>query len=228
MSDDNEIHPTVIIEGDVRLGKRNRILPYTILIGPLIIGDDNIIGPHATIGTPGQDTRNPRHDASAAPIEIGHRNIIREYSSIHKPCYRDITRIGNDTYLMHGAHVSHDVILEDRVVLTMSVAIGGIARILEGANLAIGCSIHQYSVVGAYSIVGMGAALTKNLKPFSRYVPGKALSINYYAIEKFGFGAHIDEIADYVLYGARPISPRVHALVAQYDRLHAESRRDQY
>ena len=45
------------------------------------------------------------------------------------------------------------------------------------------CTINQYTVIGQYSIVATNAACMKNVKPFSRYIPGKPLSVNYYAIK---------------------------------------------
>ena len=42
----NKIHPTVIIGKDVILGDGNEILPYTIIEGPVTIGNNNVIGPH--------------------------------------------------------------------------------------------------------------------------------------------------------------------------------------
>lgn len=224
----NEIHPTVIIQGDVKIGKNNKILPYTVLIGPLEIGDDNIIGPHVVIGSPGQDTRNPRYDSSASRIKIGSRNIIREFSAIQKPCYRDITLLGNDIHLMQGVHIPHDAILEDHVVITPMVVLAGITRLLEGANLGMGCTLNQYCVVGQYSIIATGAAAMKNVKPFSRYIPGKPISVNDYAIKKFGFENYADEISEYVLNSKAPQSDAVLAVVDHFEKYAKLSNRDSY
>lgn len=224
----NNIDPSVVIRGDVELGVGNEILPYAVLIGPLRIGDGNYIGPHVVIGTPGQDTRNPRYDSSECRIEIGNDNIIREHTAIQKPCYRDVTKIGNDCFVMHGAHVPHDTVLEDRVVVTPNVVIGGIVHVMQGANLGMACTIHQYSVVGPYSIVAMGAATTKNVRPFSRHIPGKPVSVNTYALKKYGFEKHADEIEAYVMDRTRPTSQEVLAVVEKFELAHAESNRDMY
>ena len=104
----NEIHPTVILEDNVVIGNGNKILPYTVIYGPTEIGDDNIIGPHVVIGGPGQDTRNPRYDSSNAFIHIGNNNIIREFCAIQRPCYENITYIGNEVFLMQSVHIPHD------------------------------------------------------------------------------------------------------------------------
>lgn len=224
----NIIHPTAIIHGEVEIGEGNEIGPYSVLYGPLKIGNGNWIGPHVTIGTPGQDTRNPRYDSSQSCIEIGDENIIREYTAIQKPCYRDITKIGNRAFLMQSVHVPHDAIIQDDVVITPMVVMGGIVRVLAGANLAVGCSVHQYSIIGHYSIVAMGAALTKNLRPFSKYVPGREVSVNEYAVKKYGFSDVGDQISAYLLEGVRPTDVRLSKIVSEFETLSAESGRYVY
>jgi UDP-N-acetylglucosamine acyltransferase len=222
------IDPTAKIIGEVRMGRNNQILPYTILIGPLTIGDNNIIGPHVVIGSPGQDTRNPRYDSTEKPIAIGSGNIIREFTAIQKPCYEEITRLGSNIYLMQSVHIPHDAVLEDNVVITPMVVLAGIVTIMEGANLAMGCSVHQRTIVGPYSIAAQGAALVKNVKPFSRHIPGKQISVNQYAIDKYGFTEFTDEITAYVLHNQIPKSETPGILITKYERLHFDSGRPQY
>jgi UDP-N-acetylglucosamine acyltransferase len=224
----NKIHPTVIIEGDVDIGSGNEIGPYSVIYGPTKIGNGNWIGPHVTIGTPGQDTRNPRYDCSDSLIEIGDDNIIREYTAIQKPCYRSITRVGNRVFIMQSVHVPHDAILHDDVVVTPMVVMAGIVNILQGATLAIGCSVHQYSVVGHFSIVAMGSALAKNVRPFTKYVPRKAVTLNDYAIKKYGFGAVHDQIHSYIMDGTKPTDSRLIKIVEEFDLLSSASGRDIY
>lgn len=224
----NRIHPTAILEGDVVLGSNNVVLPYSVLTGPLEIGDDNIIGPHAVIGSPGQDTREPRHDSSRCRIRIGSGNIIREHVAIQKPCYGDLTSIGDRAHIMHNAHVPHDAVIEDDVVLTPGVVLAGLVHVLRGANLALGCVVHQRSVIGQYSIAAMGSVVTKNIRPFSRYIPGRPVSVNEYAIGKYGFGECRDEIREYVLSGVEPRSPELCAIVGRYAELHVASGRPEH
>lgn len=213
----NQIHQSVIIEGEVKLGDNNRILPNCIIYGPVEIGNDNIIGPNVVIGTPGQDTRNRYYDSSNCRIKIGDRNIIREFTAIQKPCYEDITLIGNDVYLMQSVHIPHDAHLYDKVVITPMCVLAGIAKILEGANLAIGCSVNQYTVVGQYSIAAAGAVVMKNIKPFSRYIPNKPISVNTYAIKKYGFEEYMTEITDYVMDDIFPKSVRIKEVINEFD-----------
>ena len=224
----NNIHPTVIIEGDVKLGNNNTILPNCVIYGPTEIGDNNIIGPNVVIGTPGQDTRNRYYDSSHCKIKIGDRNIIREFTAIQKPCYEDITLIGNDVFLMQSVHIPHDAHVYDKAVITPMCVLAGIAKILEGANLAIGCSLNQYTVVGQYSIAAAGSVVMKNIKPFSRYIPNKPISVNTYAIKKYGFEVYTDEITEYVLNDMRPTSNQIKTIIDDFEAWVAKYGHDTY
>lgn len=224
----NRVHPTAIVEGDVEMGENNVIGPYSVLYGPLTLGDDNEISPHVTIGTPGEDTRNRHYDSTESPIYIGSRNMIREHTSIQKPCYRTETRIHNDVFLMHGAHVAHDLVLEDGVVVTPFCVLGGIVTLMRYATIGMGATVHQYGIIGPYSMTATGSAATKNVKPFARYIPGRPISVNEYAIEKYGFQSVASQIREYVLEGVTPIDSELTALIARYEELHAKSGRDQY
>lgn len=214
----NEIHPSVIMEGDIKLGEGNKILPNCIIYGPVEIGDDNIIGPNVVIGTPGQDTRNRYYDCSDKKIKIGNRNIIREFTAIQKPCYEGVTYIGDDVFLMQSVHIPHDAHLYDKVVITPMTVLAGIAKILEGANLALGCKVNQRAVVGQYSIAAAGSVVMKNIKPFSRYIPNKPISVNQYAIDKYGFGEYQEEITEYVLNDKRPKSQKILEIIETFEK----------
>jgi UDP-N-acetylglucosamine acyltransferase len=224
----NKIHPTCIIEGAVEIGEGNEIGPYSVIYGPTKIGDGNIIGPHVVIGTPGADTREPRHDSSGAFIQIGHNNIIREFTAIQKPRYRDITCIGDDVFIMQSVNIPHDVIIKDGVVITPMVAMGGVVRIMKGATLALGCSLHQFTVVGHYSFVAMEAAITRNIRPFVKYVPGGPVSVNDYAVKKHGLSDYKEQIDAYVFENAKPQDPFLLDIIEEFESESVKSGRKTY
>jgi UDP-N-acetylglucosamine acyltransferase len=150
-------------------------------------------------------------------LEIGDNNIIREFCVVEQPCYEAVSKIGNHVFLMQGVHLSHDNILKDNVVITNQCVVGGIVKILDGADLGMGCTINQYSIIGHYSIVATGAPCMKNVRPFSRYIPNKPISVNSYALKKYGFMEDEDEIMAYVMEGVMPTSTRIKRIVEEFD-----------
>ena len=213
----NIVHPSAIIGKNVTLGDNNTIGAYAIIEGNTFIGNNNQIGPHTAIGVEPTDTKHVNFEFGTPQLIIGNNNVIREFCVIEQPCYEAESRICNDVFLMQGVHLSHDNILYDHVVITNQCVIGGIAKILEGADLGMGCTINQYTIVGQYCIVATGAACMKNVKPFSRYIPGKPISVNNYAIKKYGYTEFSDEIAAYVLDDVIPTSNRIKQIVDEFD-----------
>jgi UDP-N-acetylglucosamine acyltransferase len=224
----NEIHPTAVVDGDVRMGSGNVVGAYCVLHGPLTLGDDNRIGPHAVIGTRGDEIWQRRYDVAGKRIEIGSRCTLREHVTVHKPCYGEATSIADDVYAMHGAYVAHDTRLGRGAVLAQNAAIGGVSRVLEGGYLAMGAVLHQEAVLGQYAIVAAAAAAVRSVRPFSRFVPGQPVTVNNYAVERYGFADQRAEIERYVLGGERPTSDRLRALVAEYDELRDAGGRGEY
>lgn len=224
----NKIHPTAIIGDNVLIGDNNEIGAYTIIEGPTKIGDNNHIGHHVIIGSPGQDTRNPRYDSKDCIIDIGNSNIIREFTAIQKPCYKEVTKLGNNIFLMQSVHIPHDAQIYDNVVITPMCVLGGITTLLRGANIAMGTTIHQYTIIGHFSIAGMGSAVTKNIRPFTVFVSGKSPRVNRYAVEKFGFQNYLDEISNYVLFDIKPTSDILLEITDEFDQHHRDSKRAIY
>ena len=224
----NIIHDTAVIGVNVELGEGNEILPYTVISGPISIGDNNIIGPHVVLGSPGQDTRNPRYDSSHARIRIGSNNIIREFTAVQKPCYEEVTELGNGVFLMQGVHIPHDALVEDGVVITPTCVLAGMVKILRFATLGLGVKIHQHCVVGQYSMVAMGACLTRNVRPFTIHVPGKESSLNLYALEKFGLMEFTDELERYVRENKPVKSVVVGEVIDRFELISSKSGRKVY
>jgi UDP-N-acetylglucosamine acyltransferase len=225
----NRIHATAVIEGDVHLGEGNVIGPYCVLIGPLVIGSRNHIGPSAVIGTPGQDTRDRHYDSSQRSVVIGDDNIIREFVAIQKPAYtKRETRIGSNVFLMQGVHIPHDAVVEDDVVITPNVVLAGMAHVMQGANLALSSAVAQYVVVGAHAIVAANAAVVRNVRPFSKFIPGRPLAVNDVGIARAGFGDFEPEIRAFVLEGTEPTSPELKSIILRYRQLIALNEVSEY
>ncbi len=157
----------VIMEGNIQVGD-NTIIDHGVIIrGTTKIGKDNWIYPYAIIGT------GPEHRAfadkvpSKLRIDIGDRNIIREYCRIHLPTESKKTSLGSDCYIMTNSHLAHDVTVHDHVTLSPLVILGGHTEVFEYANLGISAVIHQFCKIGSYTMVAMNSSITKDILPFS-------------------------------------------------------------
>jgi len=184
----NSIHPTSIIEPGVVLGHSNRIGPYCHIYNGVQIGDGNIFEGYASVGSPAEK-RGFFSLKSPHGVVIGNENVIREFVTVNAGTRRH-TVMGNNCTMLRGSHLSHDSILEDGVTVSCTAMIGGESHVMIGANLGLGAVLHQFSVVGSYSMIGMGAVCTKTLqmKPGGVYVgnPARYLKQNSIGLKRAG------------------------------------------
>jgi UDP-N-acetylglucosamine acyltransferase len=108
------------------------------------------------------------------------------------------------------------------------VVLAGTTHVMEGANLGMGVTVHQNTVIGAYAMVATGAPVVKDVPPFATYIPGKPLGVNAYAVRKHGFEACAEAIEAWVLRGVVPRGTAADGLIERYQALHAASGRKQY
>lgn len=181
----NRIHQTAIIGPSVEMGIGNYVGPYCVISGNTKIGNNNRFEGYCSIGTP------PEH-RDYFTIEdnktvIGDNNTIREFTTIHSGTISD-TRIGSYITILNHSHIAHDCYIEDNVVISANVTLAGHCYVMEGANIALGCLVHQFQVIGAYSMLGMGSIVTKpsRIEPGNIYIgsPAKLLKPNHVGLQR--------------------------------------------
>jgi UDP-N-acetylglucosamine acyltransferase len=183
----NQIHPLAFVDKKVKLGDNNVIGPYCYITGDTEIGDNNIFQSHCVIGTPAEHRDYMRSDPGKT--YIGSNNIFREFATINAGS-SDETVLADDIIMQKGSYVGHDSYIAKKVNLSCNVLIGGHCHIMEGANFGLGSMCHQFSVIGAYSMIGMGSVVTKTSKiePGKIYVgsPARFLKENKIGLERNG------------------------------------------
>jgi UDP-N-acetylglucosamine acyltransferase len=167
LMDHVKVQAYCIIEGAVQIGRGSIIRPHSQLQGPTRIGEDCRIGPAAYVGLP------PQHrtaDAAAGELIIGDRVEIRETATVHRSISAGAdhaTRIGDDCYIMAGAHVGHDSVLGEFVTLANAALLGGHCRIGARAFIGGGATLHQGVRVGRLAIIGGNEIITQEVLPFA-------------------------------------------------------------
>lgn len=169
----NEFSENVLMSGNVKIGTDNYFSSGVQIYGPIVIGNGNFFGPNTVVGCPAQDQRlsisehKRRLNGSGdlkTKVVIGNNNIIREFITIHGGLTSE-TQIGNNCYLMSYCHVSHDTRIGNQVIMSNSVQLGGYTSVLDNANLGLSSCVHQFIVIGAFTMIGMGSVVTKNIVP---------------------------------------------------------------
>ena len=196
----NFIHSTAVIDDSVELGKDNYIGPFCFLTGYLTVGDNNRFESHCSVGTRPEHTD---HWHQEGRIIIGDDGTFRDHVSIHAATTDGLTRIGNCVIILNKAYVAHDCIIEDGTILSCGVKIGGNVHVMKDSNLGMGAAIHQYQVIGSWSMIGMGCIIPKKVSiyPGQTWVgnPVQRLKTNKHGLEKFNIDEYdvIEETARY-------------------------------
>src|SRR6266513_2269998 len=177
------IHQTAVIDSGAKIGANVEIGLHSVIGGAVTIGDDCVIGANVVIEGEVSIGRSNRighgaiiggqpQDVSFSPttpsrVEIGERNIIRENSTIHRGTIADsATKIGDDNFLMVNAHVGHNCVIGNKVIIANNVLLGGYVTVDDQAFLGGGSVFHQNMRVGRLVITQGGSAFGKDIPPF--------------------------------------------------------------
>ena len=184
-----EIGPYACIGGEVEIGARTIIQSHAVIEGAVRVGADNQIGHGALIGGLPQDLGFKPGTRSS--VEIGNRNVIREYVTIHRGTAADsVTRIGDDNFLMGGAHLGHNCAIADKVIVANNCLLGGYVTVNDGAFLGGGCVFHQFMRVGRLAITQGNSGFGKDIPPYVAAAgTNKVVGLNVVGLRRAGFSA---------------------------------------
>jgi UDP-N-acetylglucosamine acyltransferase len=187
-----ELHPTVqvgayaVIGGRVSIGAGTIVGHHAIIEGWVEIGERNEIFPGAAIGLASQDMK---YDGSNSLVRIGNDNRIREYVTINRANYEnEATVIGNGNLLLAYVHVGHDCIIEDNVVITNAVSIGGHVYIESRARIGGMVGIHQFVHIGRLAMVGAMSRIDRDVPPYMLVEgnPSRIRTLNLVGLKRAG------------------------------------------
>ncbi len=186
------IGPFAVIGSGVRIGKGTSVGPHTVIQGRTTIGVENRIYQFASIGEAPQDKKYAGEDTR---LEIGDRNHIREFATIHRGTIQDtgVTRVGSDNLLMAYTHVAHDCRIGDHAILANAASLGGHVEIGDWAILGGFSIVHQFCRIGAHSFSAMGSVIAKDVPPYVTVGghPAAPHGINSEGLRRRGFDDHV-------------------------------------
>ena len=159
-----EIGPYTVIGPHVKIGSGTKVMAHVFLDGHTSIGSDCTIFPFASIGTQTQDLK---YSGGNPGVEIGDRNTFREYVTVNAATDDgDRTRVGSDCHIMAYAHIAHDCIIGDGVIMANCGTLAGHVIIEDRAIIGGLTGVHQFVRVGRMTIVGGCSKVTQDVPPF--------------------------------------------------------------
>ncbi len=185
-----EIGPYAVIGAHVKIGAGTKIGSHSVLEGHTTLGKDNRIGHYAALGGAPQDMK---YRGEPTRLEIGDRNTIREFTTIHTGTVQDtgLTRIGDDNWIMAYVHIAHDCIVGNHTIFASNAQIAGHVQVGDWAILGGMAGVHQFVRIGAHSMLGGATVLIQDIPPFIMAAGDKAKphGINLEGLRRRGFTA---------------------------------------
>lgn len=188
LGDDVEIGPFSVIGSNVTIGEGTIVKNNVTITGNTTIGKNNVIYPNAVLGEEPQDLK---YRGESTSLLMGDNNVIRECVTINVGTAGGggKTMLGNNNFIMACAHIAHDCILEDNVLLANGVLLGGHILVEKSAKLMGLVGVQPFVTIGRYAYVG---GLTRVVQDVPPYViieghPARIRQVNVVGLEREGF-----------------------------------------
>jgi UDP-N-acetylglucosamine acyltransferase len=182
-----QVHPTAILEDNVRLaddvvvgphcildgavgpisiGPGSRLISHVCLCGPLTLGERNTLYPFVTLGYPPQDLKwDPK--VAGAGLKVGSGNTFREGVTIHRATSHETpTTIADNNYWMANSHAGHDARVASTCIFANGALLAGFAQVDDRVIMGGNATVHQFCRVGRGAMVSGSVGLSLDLPPF--------------------------------------------------------------
>lgn len=190
LADDVVVGPFCYVGGRVRVGAGTRLGPHVTIQGRTTIGRDNHFVGQCAIGGLPQDLKYAGEESA---LVIGDRNVIREFVTINIGTAAGgwVTSIGDGNLIMACAHVAHDCVLEDEIILGNNALLAGHVRIESNAIISGGTAVNHFVTIGTLSMIGGMARVVQDVPPFMivEGAPARARGVNVIGLRRRGRSA---------------------------------------
>jgi len=177
------IHKTAIIDSKAKISSNVKIGAYSI-IGPYveidndviiqshvnisghtIIGKNNRIYPMSSIGSDPQDLK---YKGEKTTLMIGDNNTVREHVTINTGTIQGggITKVGGNNLIMIGAHIAHDCIIGNNIVMANNSAVAGHAEVEDFVIIGAKCGVQQFTRIGKMAMIGGMTGVSRDVIPY--------------------------------------------------------------
>lgn len=194
---DVKVDPFAVIHGDVTIGDGTHIMSHAVIMDGTIIGKNCSVYPGAVLGAIPQDLK---FVGEKTTVEIGDGTTIRECVTVNRGTKdKWKTVLGKNCLIMAYAHIAHDCILGDNVILANSVQLAGHVEVGNYAIVSGLSGAVQFTRIGAHTYIAGNAVVRKDVPPFVKAArePMSFAGINSVGLQRAKFSPEkIQEITD--------------------------------
>ncbi len=189
------IDPFAMIHDDVVIGDGTHVMSNVTIFPCSRIGKNCRIFPGAVIGAVPQDLK---YRGEYTLAEIGDNTTIRECVTVHRgTTEKNTTKVGSNCLIMAYAHVAHDCIVGNNVILANSVQLAGHVTVDDFAIIGGLSAAHQFTHIGRHTYIAGMSAIRKDVPPFVKAArePLSYVGINNVGLSRRGYSKEtIEEI----------------------------------
>ena len=189
VADDVTVGPHTIIEDDVVVGAGCQIASSVLLASGARLGQRVKVSHAAVIGTQPQDLKFGGEPTLA---RIGDDTVIREFVTMNRGTRaHGESTVGKNCLLMAYAHVAHDCIIGDNVIMANAANLGGHVEIDDYAIIGGMVPVHQFTKIGAHAMIGGGFRVVQDVVPYALAggFPLRTFGVNSIGLRRRGFSA---------------------------------------
>ncbi|MDR1458033.1 MAG: acyl-ACP--UDP-N-acetylglucosamine O-acyltransferase [Puniceicoccales bacterium] len=187
LADDVQVGAQAYIGKYVKIESGSIVMHHATVDGDTSIGISNIIHPYTYLGGPTQDLK---YDGGKPRLLIGNGNVFREFFTVHTATRSDdATVIGNNNTFLAYAHVAHDCLLGNGIIMSSHAALGGHVAVGDHANIGWSSGVHQFCRIGQYAMLSAMAKATMDVPPYmiADGIPARTRTFNRVNLERNGF-----------------------------------------
>ncbi|WP_334129224.1 acyl-ACP--UDP-N-acetylglucosamine O-acyltransferase [Sneathiella sp.] len=167
------VGPFCVVGSEVTLDAGVTLKSHVAVAGRTTIGKGTTIFPFASIGHAPQDLK---YYGEKSELVIGDDCVIREHVTINPGTEGGGMRtvIGNSCLLMVGAHVAHDCLVGDHVILVNNATLGGHVSLGDYAIIGGLSAVHQFVRIGEHAMIGGASGVETDIIPFGSAMGNRA------------------------------------------------------
>ncbi|MEI7980132.1 MAG: acyl-ACP--UDP-N-acetylglucosamine O-acyltransferase [Bacteroidota bacterium] len=181
------IEPFVSIDKNVVIEEGTWVGSNVTIMEGARIGKNCKIFPGAVISAVPQDLKFAGEETI---VKIGNNVTIREFVTINrgtKASYETV--IGDNTLIMAYAHIAHDCVIGNNVIMANAAMLAGHVTVDDWAIIGGMVPIHQFCHIGAHTIIAGGAGVGKDVPPYTKAArnPLSYVGVNSIGLRRRGF-----------------------------------------
>lgn len=200
------VHPTALVADGARLGDGVTVGPFCTVGPEVVLGDGVTLVSHAVVdgdthlgpgcrvfpfASIGMEPQDLKFSGEKSRLRVGERVVFRENVTVN-PGTRGgglETVIGDDCYLLAGAHVAHDCRIGKHCVLVNNCMIAGHCTLGDFVIVGGGAGLHQFIRVGEHAFIGGLSGVENDVIPFATAIGNRAHlgGLNLIGLKRRGF-----------------------------------------